>query len=64
MKKIGSTRSLNGSKAIEATAKPLCPETTNSCVQTKDLDAIETSQNLVKQYEDLLRMMGRISPKT
>ena len=64
MKKIGSTRSLNGSKAIEATAKPFYPKITNSCVQTKDLDAIETSRNLAKQYEDLLRMMGRISPKT
>ena len=64
MKKSGSTRSLNGSKAIAATAKPLCPEIANSCVQIKDLDAIETSQNLAKKYEDLLRMMGRISSKT
>ena len=50
MKKSGSTRSLNGSKAIAATAKPLCPEIANSCVQIKDLDAIAKSQNLAKKH--------------
>ena len=63
MKNSGSTRPSDRSKA-KKTIVPPCKNTNLPGSAPNDPDKEQHAEDLHDHYEDLLRMMGRISPKS
>ena len=64
MKSSGSTRPSDRSKAKTTIATPPRKNTNLSDSTPNDPDKEQHAEDLHDHYEDLLRMMGRISPKS
>ena len=64
MKNSGSTRSSDRSKAKKIIAKASRKDTDLHHSAPHDPDKDQNAKDLYESYEALLRMMGRINPKT
>ena len=64
MTNSGSTRPSDRSKAKTTIATPLHKNTNLSDSAPNDLDKKQHAEDLHYHYDDLLHMMGRISPKS